>query len=228
MSGPQGTDPTQPWQPPQGEGQHSGEDHTQQASPWQQQAGGEHGWQPSGGDQQTWHAPAYTPTEYGQYQQPATAVLPAVAPYPQRVPAAGPIRRPDQPLTASRVSTASQVSLAQYPQQPGQYGQYGPVPAVASPGSTASTRASYGQPPAGPKRSERSIGTHHRCVGRRPRRGGPGAGLLAPGFFVTTKLDVGKARPACSRSSPTDQRLRREERQRRQMQRRSEPDREKG
>ena len=29
MSGPQGTDPTQPWQPPQGEGQNSGEEQTQ-------------------------------------------------------------------------------------------------------------------------------------------------------------------------------------------------------
>ena len=38
MSGPQGPDPTQPWQPP-GEGgdQQSGEKQTQVGSPWQQQ-----------------------------------------------------------------------------------------------------------------------------------------------------------------------------------------------
>src|ERR1700741_1718918 len=82
MSGPQGPDPTTPWQPPQGEGQQAGEDPTQHVSPWQQPSG-EQTWQAPSGDQPTWHAPAYTPTEYGQYQQPPAQYYPPSQPFPQ-------------------------------------------------------------------------------------------------------------------------------------------------
>ena len=194
MSGPQGPDPTQPWQPPQGEGQQSGEDHTQHVSPWQQSSG-DQGWQAAGGEQQTWQAPAYTPTEYGQYQQPPTQYYPPSQSYPQGYPqqdqyggqtaayaaAAGPVRpAPAGPVRpAGSVRSAGPVRATRsVPGQPGQYGQY--------PGA-------YGQPPAGPKRSRAMVGSVRRRVRRRRRRGVLVLGFWAPGFFVTTKLDVSKA-----------------------------------
>src|SRR5258708_36881176 len=106
MSGPQGPDPTQPWQPTEGEGQQSGEDHTQHVSPWQQSSG-DQGWQATGGEHQTWQAPAYTPAEYGQYQQPPTPYYPPSQSYPQGY--------PQQDQYAGQTPA--------YPQQPGQYGQ---------------------------------------------------------------------------------------------------------
>ena len=189
MSGPQGTDPTQPWQPPQGEGQKSGEDQTQQASPWQQQPGTEQGWQASGGEQQTWQAPAYTPTEYGQYQQPAAQYYPPSQTYPQGYPQQGQYPGQTAPYGHSRASTASRastVSRGQYgqPGQPGQYGQY------PQPGQYAGP---YGQPPAGPKRSKKTIGTILGLLAAVVVAVILVLGFWAPGFFVTTKLDVGKA-----------------------------------
>src|ERR1700753_832750 len=86
MSGPQGPDPTQqPWQPTQGENQQAGGDPTQHASPCRQ-ASGDEGWQAAGVEHQTCQSPAYTPTEYGQYQQPPTSYYPPSQSYPQRYP----------------------------------------------------------------------------------------------------------------------------------------------
>ena len=188
MSGPTGSDPTQGWQPPQGEGQHSGEDHTQQASPWQQQAGGEQGWQPAGGEQQTWHAPAYTPTEYGQYQQPPTQYYPPPQ-YPQGYPQQGQYGgqtaaygQPGQYAQPGQYGQPRQYGQpGQYPQQPGQPGQYGQYPGP------------YGQPPAGPPRSRKSIGVIAGVLAAVAVAVILVLGFWAPGFFVTTKLDVGKA-----------------------------------
>src|SRR5580692_6359650 len=153
MSGPQGPDPTQPWQPTQGEGQQSGEDHTQHVSPWQQSSG-DQGWQATGGEHQTWQAPAYTPTEYGQYQQPPTPYYPPSQSYPQGY--------PQQDQYGGQT--------AAYPQQPGQYGQpqpgqYGQPAQYGQPGQYGQTGqygqypGAYGQPPTGPKRSKAMVGT---------------------------------------------------------------------
>ena len=169
MSGPQGPDPTTPWQPPQGEGQQSGEDPTQHVSPWQQPSG-EQTWQAPGGEQPTWHAPAYTPTDYGQYQQPPAQYYPPSQPFPQ------PTGYPQDPYAAQ---------TAQYGQpghygQPGQYGQY--------PGQ-------YGQPAAGTgsKQSRAVIGTVVGVFAAVLVAVVLVLGFWAPGFFVTTKLDISKA-----------------------------------
>jgi hypothetical protein len=162
MSGPQGPDPTTPWQPPQGEGQQSGEDPTQHVSPWQQPSG-EQTWQAPSGDQPTWHAPAYTPTDYGQYQQPPAQYYPPSQPFGQ------PTGYPQQDQYGGQT--------AQYA-QPGQYGQY-PGP--------------YGQPAVGPTRSRAVIGTVVGVFAAIVVAVVLVLGFWAPGFFVTTQLDVNKA-----------------------------------
>jgi hypothetical protein len=191
MSGPQGTDPTQPWQPPQGEGQKSGEDQTH-ASPWQQQPGSDQGWQASGGEQQTWQAPAYTPTEYGQYQQPPTQYYPPSQTYPQGYPQQG--QYPGQ--TAAYGQQPGQYGqpgqTGQYG-QPGQYPQPGQPAQYGQPGQYGQYAGPYGQPPAGPKRSKKTIGTVLGLLAAAVVAVILVLGFWAPGFFVTTKLDVGKA-----------------------------------
>jgi len=73
MSGPQGPDPTQPWQPTQGEGQQSGEDHTQHVSPWQQSSG-DQGWQATVLNNMGWcHA------RLGEYEQALSSGEQAIA-----------------------------------------------------------------------------------------------------------------------------------------------------
>ena len=170
MSGPQGPDQTNPWQQPQAEGQQSGEEHTQQASPWQQ---------PSGDP--TWHAPAYTPTEYPQYQQPPTQYYPPSQPFPQP---AGYPQQDQYGQTAQYGAQATQYGQPGPYGQPGQYGQYSP----GQPGP-------YG-PPSGDPGSKRSRAVIATVIG-------VFAAILVvvilvlgfwePGFFVTTKLDVNKA-----------------------------------
>ena len=192
MSGPQGPDPTQPWQPPQGEGQQSGEEQTQHVSPWQQPSG-EQTWQ-ARGEQPTWHAPAYTPTEYGQYQQPPAQYYPPSQPFPQ------PTGYPQQDQYGGQTAQYGAQTAAVRPAGPvrparpvrpaGQYGQ---------PGSTASPAVGqypgpYGQPPrAGPKRSRAVIGTVVGVFAAILVAVVLVLGFWAPGFFVTTKLDVNKA-----------------------------------
>jgi hypothetical protein len=212
MSGPQGSDPTQPWpgqQPEPGKDQPSSE------------PSGDQGWQPpiSGADQPTtaaptWQPPAYDPQQqqYPQYPQqppayqPEQPAAPAYQPPPQYPPTEQFGQQPSE--------YSPQAYPSQYPQpgQPGQYGQqYGQQPADygQQPG------AQYGQPPA-------QYGQQPGQYGQYPQYGTPAAeegskrslaviggviGLLAaivvaavlvmgfwkPGWFVTTNLDVSAA-----------------------------------
>ncbi|HKP43322.1 DUF4333 domain-containing protein [Mycobacterium sp.] len=197
MSGPQGSDPTQPWpgqQPEPGKDQPSSEPSGNQA------------WQPptSGAEQQptaaapAWQPPpAYDPQQqqYPQYQQPGQGVQqPAYQPpqYPpteqfgQQPGAYNPQQYPGQYGQPQYGQQYGQQPDAQYGQQPGQYGQqpgqYGQYPQYAPPGAEE-----------GSKRSLAVIG------------GVIGLflaiivavvlvlGFWKPGWFVTTKLDVSAA-----------------------------------
>jgi hypothetical protein len=209
MSGPQGSDPTQPWpgqQPEPGKDQPSSE------------PSGNQGWQPptSGADQPTTAAPTWQPPAYDPQQQQYPQQPPAYQPEQPAAPAYQP--PPQYPPTEQFGQQPSEYSPqaypSQYPQpgQPGQYGQqYGQQPADygQQPG------AQYGQPPA-------QYGQQPGQYGQYPQYGTPPAeegskrslaviggviGLLAaiivavvlvmgfwkPGFFMTTKLDVSAA-----------------------------------
>ncbi|ODQ85249.1 DUF4333 domain-containing protein [Mycolicibacterium holsaticum] len=199
MSGPQGSDPTQPWpgqQPEQPTDQPSSDPSGDQANQqWQQQ--------PSGGEQQpqAWQPPAYDPQQaqqYPQYQQPAyqpPQQYPPTEQYgqpteynPQAYPQPGQYGQPGQPGQYGQPGQPGQPGQygqpygqppTQYGQQPGQFGQYPP----------------YGQP-GGEEGSKRSMAVIGGVIG-----------LLAviivavvlvlgfwkPGFFVTTKLDIDAA-----------------------------------
>lgn len=148
MSGPQGSDPRQPWQPPGQGADHSSDPTVAAGYPWQQQPTQE----------ATWQAPAYTP----QYQQPADPAYPQQ--YPQPTPGyAQPEQFGAQP---------TQLGV------PGQYpGQYGP----------------YGQSGQGSKRSVAVIGGVIAVMAVLFIGAVLILGFWAPGFFVTTKLDVIKA-----------------------------------
>lgn len=191
MSGPQGSDPRQSWQSP-GQGDRSS-DPTMAGSPWQQQ--------PT--QDATWQAPAYTPAEYPQYQQPVDPAYPQQ--YPQSTPGYG---QPDFGSQATQFGPTPQYAQpgqygapAQYgqpgqyapPGQPGQPGQYGQAGQYGQPGQYPGQYAPYEQSAKGSKRSMAIIG------------GVVGVfavliigvvlvlGFWEPGFFVTTKLDVNKA-----------------------------------
>jgi hypothetical protein len=203
MSGPQGSDPTQPWpgqQPEPGKDQPSSE------------PSGDQGWQPPtpGADQSTtaapaWQQPAYDPQQqqYPQYQQPPA---PAYQPPPQYPPTEQFGQQPGE--------YNPQAYPSQYPQpgQPGQYGQqYGQQPDYGQqPGQFGQQPGQYGQQPG-------QYGQYPQQYGAQPgaEEGskkslaviGGVIGLLAaiivavvlvlgfwkPGFFVTTKLDVSAA-----------------------------------
>jgi hypothetical protein len=196
MSGPQGSDPTQPWpgqQPEPGKDQPSSE------------PSGNKAWQPptSGAEQQpttaapAWQQPpAYDPQQqqYPQYQQPSA---PTYQPPQQYQPTEQFGQQPSEYNPQAYPSQYGQPGQygqpygqppgAQYGQQPGQYGQqpgqYGQYP-------------QYGAPPGSEEGSKRSLAVI-----------GGVLGLLAalivavvlvlgfwkPGFFVTTKLDVSAA-----------------------------------
>ena len=194
MSGPQGPDPTQPWQPTQGEGQQSGDEQAQHVSPWQQSSG-DQGWQASGGEQQTWQPPAYTPSDYGQYQQPPTPYYPPSQTYPQGYPQQG---QYGGQTAAYGTPTTQYGQPAQYGElgqygQPGQYGQYGQPGQYPQPGQYGQYPGAYGQPPAGPKRSRTMVATVIGVLAAVAVAVILVLGFWAPGFFVTTKLDVSKA-----------------------------------
>lgn len=176
MSGP---DPR--WQQP---GQGSS-DPTMAGSPWQQQ-------QP--GQDATWHAQSYPAAEYpAGYQQPAEQAYPqqqyaqpGYDPNSQATQFGGTPQFEQSPQYGQtpQYGQAGQYGQPQYgqPGQPGQYGQAGQYPSQPSP---------YGQP--APKRSK---GLIFGVVG------GIAAllivvigilGFVAPGFFITTTLDVNKA-----------------------------------
>jgi hypothetical protein len=189
MSGPQGSDPTQPWagQQPQGD-----------QPAWQQPPTPE---QPTT-EAPAWGAPpAYTPQQYPQYpppdqgaQQPPTYTPPQ---YPQGdqygQPTAYSPSSYQQPGQYGQPPQYGQ-QPGQYGQQPGQYGQYGqqPDPYGQQPGQQFSP---YGST-ATEASSKKSTGLILGVVG------GLAAVIIAvvgvlgfwkPGFFVTTKLDVDAA-----------------------------------
>jgi hypothetical protein len=208
MSGPQGSDPTQPWpgqQPESGTDQPSSE------------PSGNQGWQPPtpAAEQPTtaapaWQPPAYDPQQQQYPQQPAPAYQPEQPAAPAYQPP--PQYPPSEQFGQQPSEYSPQAYPGQYP-QPGQHGpQYGQQPGEygQQPG------AQYGQPPA-------QYGQQPGQYGQYPQYGAtPGAeegskrslaviggviGLLAaiivavvlvlgfwkPGFFVTTKLDVSAA-----------------------------------
>lgn len=165
MSGPQGPESTQPWQPNQADSQQSDGG---QASPWQQ----------SGAEQQTWHPPAYTPAEYPSYQQPTAPYYP-----PQQFP-----QQPGYPPQPGQYGMPTAPYGQQpgqpgpYPQQPGPYGQYPQQPGP------------YGPPPQ--QRSKRSLAVIGTVVGALAAIVIAVVlvmGFWAPGFFVTTKLNINSA-----------------------------------
>jgi hypothetical protein len=169
MSGPHGSDSGQQWQPPgPGGEQPSSEQPTQVGSPWQQQ-------QPP--QDATWQAPAYTPpADYPRYQQPAEQ------PYPQQYPPAAP--------------GYGQPAPGQYPQpgqyaQPGQYGQPGQPAQYGQPGQYPQQYPTYEQP--AKKRPSALIVGIIAAVALVLVAIVLVTGFWAPGFFVTTKLDVNKA-----------------------------------
>ena len=184
MSGPQGSDPTNPWQ-----GQQPGPGQDQPAADnqgWQPPSGGAEQQPAAGGEQPAWQPPAYTPQQYPQYQQPTQPPTYAPQQYPQGE------QYGQQPTDY----TAGYPPPGQYGQPGGAYGQqYG------QPGGYGQQPGQYGQypqytAPGAEEGSKRSLAVVGGVIG-----------LLAaiivavvlvlgfwkPGFFVTTKLDVNAA-----------------------------------
>src|SRR3979411_3250068 len=138
MSGPQGSDPTQPWP---GQEPEPGKDQPQA------ERAGSQGWQPptSGADQPTPAAPTWQPPAYDPQQQQYPQQPPAYQPEQPAAPAYQP--PPPYPSTEQFGQQPSEYSPQGYPSQypqPGQYGQQYAQPADygQQPG------AQYGQPPA--------------------------------------------------------------------------------
>jgi Domain of unknown function (DUF4333) len=182
MSGPQGSDPNQSWQPPGHGTEQSSEQPTQAAgSPWQQQPPQEPAWQ----------TPAYPPPAYPHYQQPAEQ--PYQQQYPPQTPGYGQSEQfgsaPTQYATPGQYAQPDQYGH-QYGQpgqyaQPGQYGQY------AQAGQYPQQYQPYEQP--GKKRSGALVGGIAAAIGVLVVVAVLVLGFLWPGWFVTTKLDVNKA-----------------------------------
>jgi hypothetical protein len=184
MSGPQGPDPR--WQQP---GQGSS-DPTMAGSPWQQQGGGQDA---------TWHGQSYPAGEYSGYQQPAEPAYPqqySQPAYPsdfnsQATQFGAPPQFGQAPQYGQPEYGQPEYGQPQYGQPPQQYGQPGQP---GQPGQYPPQGVNaYGQPIQGSKRSKGFIGAV---------AGGIALlfvvvilvlGFVAPGFFITTKLDVNKA-----------------------------------
>ncbi len=210
MSGPQGPDPTQPWQ---------GQDQPASgASEPQQPTGDAPSWQPPSGDQAApaesgWQPPAYTaPQPYSPYQAPPST--PGYAQPQQYAPPAG----YGQPQQYAPPASPPGYGQPQYGQQPpqqygqpqyGQPGQYGQPPQYGQPGQPGQP-GQYGQPPQygqpgqfapygqpgpedGSKRSMAAIGTILGVLAVVIVAVILVLGFWKPGWFVTTKLDVAKA-----------------------------------
>jgi hypothetical protein len=193
MSGPQGSDPTQPWpgqQPEQGQDQPSSEPSANQ--PWQPPTPGGEQQQPTAAP--SWQPPAYDPQQqqYPQYQQPQQ---PAYQPPPQ------------YPPTEQFGQQPTEYTPQQYP-PPGQYGQpqygqqYGQQPGAPQygqqPGQYGQQPGQYGQfaPSTGPGAKTGSAKTLAIIGGVLAVIIIAAVGVLGfwvPGFFVTTKLDIGAA-----------------------------------
>jgi hypothetical protein len=198
MSGPQGSDPTQPWpgqQPESGQDQPSSDPSANQ--PWQP---------PTSADQATTAAPAWQPPpaydpqqqqQYPQYQQPGQGGQPPAyqPPYGQQ-----PTDYSAQPYPGQYGQPGQQYAqpgqqYAQPGQQYGQPGQYG------QPDQYGQQPGQYGQfpqysAPGAEEGSKRSLGVILGVVGALLVVI-IGAvlvmGFWKPGFFVTTKLDINAA-----------------------------------
>jgi uncharacterized protein DUF4333 len=203
MSGPQGSDPAQPWQ-----GQQPEPGHEQPAVDpaanrgWQPPSGGAEQQPATGGEQPAWQPPAYTPQQYPQYQQPTQPPTYSPQQYPQGEqygqqptdynPAGYP---PPGQYGQPGGAYGQQYGQPGYGQQPGQYGQ--------QPGQYGQQPGQYGQyPPGGYQAPGAEEGSKRSLA----VVGGVVALLAAvivgivlvlgfwkPGFFVTTKLDVNAA-----------------------------------
>ena len=195
MSGPQGSDPSQPWPDQQRE---PGKDQTS-SDPSANQP-----WQPptSGAEQQpntaapAWQQPpAYDPQQqqYPQYQQPSA---PAYQPPQQYRPTEQFGQQPSEYSPQAYPSQYGQPGqfgqqygqqpVGQFGQQPGQYGQqpgqYGQYPQYTAPGAEE-----------GKKRSLAVVGSVIGLLAALIVAAVLVLGFWKPGFFVTTKLDVNAA-----------------------------------
>ena len=196
MSGPQGSDPTQPWpgqQPEPGQDQPSSDPSANQ--PWQPPT--------SGAEQPTTASPAW---------QPPPAYDPQQQQYPQYQQPSPPTYQPPQQYGQQPADYSGQPYPGQYGQPGQQYGQ--PGAQYGQPGQQYGQPGQYGQPD--------QYGQQPGQYGQFPQYGQPAAeegskrslaviggviGLLAaiivavvlvmgfwkPGFFVTTKLDINAA-----------------------------------
>jgi hypothetical protein len=198
MSGPQGSDPTQPWpgqQPEHGKDQPSSDPSANQ--PWQPPT--------SGAEQQptqaapAWQQPAYDPQQqqYPQYQQPSAPTYQAPQQYPPTE------QYGQQPSEYSPQGYPTQYGQpGQYGQQPGQqYGQQPPGQFSQQPGQYGQQPGQYGQypqyaAPGAEEGSKRSLAVIGGVVGLLLAVVVAVVGVLGfwkPGFFVTTKLDIAAA-----------------------------------
>ena len=194
MSGPQGSDPTQPWQgqqPEQGADQPTGEAPANQG--WQPPSGSE---QAPGSDQ--WQPPAYTPQQYPQYQQPPAyppQQYPGAEQYGQQQPDYSGGYPPPGQYGQPGAYGQQYGQPPGYGQQPGQYGQ--------QPGQFGQQPGQYGQYPGGgypapgsEDGSKRSLAVIGGVVGVFVAIVVAVVlvlGFWTPGFFVTTKLDINSA-----------------------------------
>src|SRR6185312_13473908 len=181
MSGPQGSDPTQPWpgqQPEPGKDQQSSDASANQ--PWQPPTSGAE--QPTTAAPDWQPPPAYDPQQqqYPQYQQPSA---PAYQPPHQYPPTE---QFGQQPSEYSPQGQQYGQQPGQYGQQPGQYGQqpgqYGQYPGYTAPGAEE-----------GSKRSLAVVGGVIGLLAAIIVAVVLVLGFWKPGFFVTTKLDVNAA-----------------------------------
>src|SRR5262245_57443126 len=199
MSGPQGSDPTQPW-PGQQPEQPAKDQSSSDASAHQP-------WQPpsSGAEQPTTAAPAWQPPpaydpqhqQYPQYQQPSA---PTYQPPQQQYPPTEQFGQ--QPSEYSPQGYPGQYGQPgqQYGQQPGQYGQQ-PGQYGQQPGQYGQQPGQYGQYPQyaapgaeeGSKRSLTVIGGVIGLLAAIIVAVVLVLGFWKPGFFVTTKLDINAA-----------------------------------
>jgi hypothetical protein len=199
MSGPQGSDSTQPWagQQPESGGKPQAGDAS--ASQWQPPSAGSGSDKPAG-DQPSWQPPAYPPQQYPQYQQPGAPSGPAYQ-QPQQYPPTEQFGQQGPEYSQSGYGQPPQYGQPQYGQQYGQYGQpqYGQQP------------GQYGQPPQQPNQygqyspypapgaedgSKRSLAVVGGIIGVLAAIVVVAVlvlGFWKPGFFVTTKLDVNAA-----------------------------------
>lgn len=205
MTGPQGTDPTQPWQGQQGQDQPSSGSSDQPTNE-------AYGWQPPSGEQssqptqqgQTWQQPAYPapPQQYSPYQTPPSGQTSGYNPQQYPTQQYGqPTQAYPQPGAYPQYGQPGQYPQPGQPQygypgqqQPGQYGQ----PQYGQPGQQYGQPGQYpyGQMPQGEdgsKRSMAALGTILGVLGAIIVVVVLVLGFWKPGFFVTTKLDVAKA-----------------------------------